>query len=301
MDWTRSALLIDPQQTSNEIGSFIQDRFTKLNRKVAIVGLSGGLDSSLMASLAVRCLGKNQVKLYYLPERDSKPLHRRHATQLSQQLSAKLKVIKITPALRALRVYRLLPLSFFPGQKLKAWAVAYAKKQLLSRTDGEFLSARLTATGGSWVVRANAYVSAKHRMRSVLLYKEAEHSQGLVIGAANKTEWMTGTFTQWGCDHCADLMPLLHLYRSQLIPLAEHLGLPEEIIHKKADPDVLPGLDDKGKLLGSFKEADLILWGLENQIPLSDLEERFGKEKVNYIQTLVDNSAYYRETPYSLL
>ena len=301
MDWTRSALLIDPQQTINEIGSFIQDRFTKLNRKVAIVGLSGGLDSSLMASLAVRCLGKNQVKLYYLPERDSKPLHRRHATQLSQQLSAKLKVIKITPALRALRVYRLLPLSFFPGQKLKAWAVAYAKKQLLSRTDGEFLSARLTATGGSWVVRANAYVSAKHRMRSVLLYKEAEHSQGLVIGAANKTEWMTGTFTQWGCDHCADLMPLLHLYRSQLIPLAEHLGLPEEIIHKKADPDVLPGLDDKGKLLGSFKEADLILWGLENQIPLSDLEERFGKEKVNYIQTLVDNSAYYRETPYSLL
>lgn len=301
MDWTRSALLIDPQQTINEIGSFIQDRFTKLNRKVAIVGLSGGLDSSLMASLAVRCLGKNQVKLYYLPERDSKPLHRRHATQLSQQLSVKLKVIKITPALRALRVYRLLPLSFFPGQKLKAWAVAYVKKQLLSRTDGEFLSARLTATGGFWVARANAYVSAKHRMRSVLLYKEAERSQGLVIGAANKTEWMTGTFTQWGCDHCADLMPLLHLYRSQLIPLAEHLGLPEEIIHKKADPDVLPGLDDKGKLLGSFKEADLILWGLENQIPLSDLEERFGKEKVNYIQTLVDNSAYYRETPYSLL
>jgi len=135
----------------------------------------------------------------------------------------------------------------------------------------------------------------------VILYKEAEHSQGLVIGAANKTEWMTGTFTQWGCDHCADLMPLLHLYRSQLIPLAEWLELPEEIIHKKADPDVLPGLDDKGELLGSFEEADLILWGLENQIPLSDLEERFGKEKVNYIQTLADNSACYRETPYSLL
>lgn len=301
MDWTRSALIIDPKKTVAEIGSFIQDRFTKLNRKVAIVGLSGGLDSSLMASLAVRCLGKNQVKLYYLPERDSKHLHRHHATQLSQQLSVKLKVIKITPALRALRVYRLLPLSFFPGQKLKASAVAYVKKQLLSRSDGEFLSARLTATGGSWIARANAYVSAKHRMRSVILYKEAEHSQGLVIGAANKTEWMTGTFTQWGCDHCADLMPLLHLYRSQLIPLAEHLGLPEEIIHKKADPDVLPGLDDKGKLLGSFEEADLILWGLENQIPLSGLEERFGKEKVNYIQTLVDNSACYRETPYSLL
>ncbi len=301
MVWTQSALIIDPQQTIAEIESFIQDRFTELNRKIAVVGLSGGLDSSLMVSLAVRSLGKDRVKLYYLPERDSKPLHRRHATLLAEQLDAELKIIKITPALKALRIYRLLPLSFFPGQKLKARAVAYGKKHLLPITDGEFLPARLSGSGGSWVTRANAYISAKHRIRSVTLYKEAEQTRGLVIGSANKTEWMTGTFTQWGCDHCADLMPLLHLYRSQLIPLAEYLGLPVEIIHKKADPDVLPGLDDKGKLLGSFREADLILWGLENQIPLPDLEERFGKDKVNYIQTLVDNSAYYRETPYSLL
>jgi NAD+ synthase len=301
MNWSQSALLLDPQKTIAEISSFIQDHFTKLNRKIAVVGLSGGLDSSLMASLAVRSLGKGQVKLYYLPERDSKSLHRRHALLLAEQLDAKLKVIKITPALRALRIYRLLPLSFFPGRKLKSRAVAYGKKHLLSRTDGEFLAARLSAAGGPWIARANAYVSAKHRMRAVILYKEAERSRGLVIGAANKTEWMTGTFTQWGCDHCADLMPLLHLYRSQIITLAEHLGLPKDIIHKKADPDILPGLDDKGKLLGSFKEADLILWGLENQIPLPDLKERFGKDQVNYIQTLVDNSSYYRETPYSLL
>ena len=81
MDWPQSALIIDPQQTIDEIESFIQDRFTKLNRKAAIVGLSGGLDSSLMASLAVNSLGKDQVKLYYLPERDSKPIHRRHGTR----------------------------------------------------------------------------------------------------------------------------------------------------------------------------------------------------------------------------
>jgi len=301
MDWTQSALTIDPQQTIAEIGTFIQDRFTKLNRKVAVIGLSGGLDSSLMASLTVHSLGKDQVKLYYLPERDSKPLHGRHATLLAEQLDSELKTIKITPALRSLHVYRLLPLSFFPGQKLKSRAVAFGKKHLLPKRDDELLSTRLAATGGSWIARANAYASAKHRIRGMILYKEAERSRGLVIGAANKTEWMTGTFTHWGCDHCADLMPLLHLYRSQIITLAESMGLPEEIVRKKADPDILPGLDDKGKLLGSFKEADLILWGLENQIPQVDLEERFGKDKIGYIQTLVNNSAYYRETPYSLL
>jgi len=301
MDWSKSALSINPPKVEHEILSFIKSHFNSLNRKVAIMGLSGGLDSSVMATLAVRSLGNDQVKLYYLPERDSKSIHRRHAFLLAEQLRANLTIIKITPALRALNIYRLLPLSYFPGQKLKARAVNYGKKHFLSRTNGEFLSTRLTASGGSWITRGNTYACAKHRLRMVALYKEAERNRGLVIGAANKTEWMTGTFTQWGCDHCADLMPILHLYRSQLVQLAKYLNLPEEILAKKADPDVLPGLDDKGKLLGSFQEADLILWGLENQISLNDLENRFGSEKVAYIQSLVKNSAYYRESPYSLL
>jgi NAD+ synthase len=124
---------------------------------------------------------------------------------------------------------------------------------------------------------------------------------GLVIGAANKTEWMTGTFTQWGCDHNADIMPLLHLYRSQLEAIAAYLDLPPEILHKQADPDILPGLSDKGDLLGSFEDADQILWALENKIPETDLHKRFGNDKVSYIQSLVSNSAYYRKTPYTLL
>ena len=96
-------------------------------------------------------------------------------------------------------------------------------------------------------------------------------------------------------------MPLVHLYRSQIELLAQYLGLPDEILNKKADPDVLPGLDDKGELLGSFELTDLILWGIENNIPVSDMRLKFGAEQVNYIQSLVSNSAYYRETPYTLL
>lgn len=301
MDWTQSALELDLNQALEEISTLIQDRFQGLNRKLAVLGLSGGLDSSLTASLAVKSLGKDRVKLYYLPEVDSKPLHRTHAIHLANQLGVDLNIIKITSALRALHVYRLLPLRFIPGRELKSRAVSYGISELLSNSKGEILSTRLASMGGSWVARGNAYISAKHRVRSVILYKEAERTHGLVIGAANKTEWMTGTFTQWGCDHCADVMPIIHLYRSQLLPLAEYLGIPEEIRFKKADPDIFPGLDDKGILLGSFQDADLILWGLENQISRADLEEKFGSEKVEYIQTLVKNSTHYREAPYSLL
>jgi NAD+ synthase len=184
---------------------------------------------------------------------------------------------------------------------LRNRAVQYGKKRFLSESKGEFLNLRLAGTGGDWVARGNAYASSKHRVRSVVLYREAERYLGLVIGAANRTELMTGTFTQWGCDHCADVMPLVHLYRSQLQVLAEYLELPDEILHKKADPDVLPGLDDKGQLLGTFEEADQILWGLEHQVPLAELKGSFDPELVDYLIKLRDNSAFYRDAPYSLL
>jgi NAD+ synthase len=301
MDISNNLLEFDPKAAKKEIIDLIQDRFLYLNRKYAVIGLSGGLDSSLAAVLTVESLGPEKVKLYYLPERDSKSIHKKHAQLLSRNLGVKLNIVSIRPALRALRIYSLLPLSIFPGQWLKSRAVDYGRSRFLEQTKGEFLNVRLAGTGGSWVSRGNAYASAKHRIRNVVLYREAERFRGMVVGAANRTEWMTGTFTQWGCDHNADVMPLLHLYRTQLEILAEHLDLPEEIRAKKADPDILPGLSDKGDLLGSFKDADQILWGLENQIHLSDLENRFSAVKVSYIQTLVKTSAYYRETPYSLL
>jgi len=301
MEWPTVPLHIDPEQSLTDITNLIQNKFQQLNRRMAVIGLSGGLDSSLAATLTVKSLGAEKVKLYYLPERDSKPIHRKHAVTLADRLKVELKIINIAPALRALRIYSLLPLNFFPGRWLKSLAVDFGRSRFLEQSKGEFLSIRLAGSGGNWVLRGNAYASAKHRVRNVILYREAERLQGMVVGAANKTEWLTGTFTQFGCDHNADVMPLLHLYRSQLEIIAEHLGLPKEIRTKKADPDILPGLSDKGDLLGSFIKADQILWGLEENLNLSDLENRFGTENVSYIQKLVKSSEYYRETPYSLL
>ena len=125
---------------------------------------------------------------------------------------------------------------------------------------------------------------------------------GMVVGAANRTEWLTGTFTQFGCDHIADVMPLLHLYRSAAgSPVNPSSFAGRDPQKKTADPDVLPSLDNKGGLLGSFEIADRILWGIENDIPAAELAMRFGQERTLYIRTLMRKSAYYRETPYSLI
>jgi len=297
----KEQLAIDPQEEIRKIEELLKSKYRQLNKKNALIGLSGGLDSSLAAVLTSRSLGADKLVCYYLPERDSKPLHMKHAHLLAEHYGLKLRTIRITPMLRSLGIYSLLPLNYFPTRWLRNRAVEYGKKRFLSGSKGEFLNLRLAGTGGSWVARGNAYASSKHRVRSVVLYREAERYLGLVIGAANRTELMTGTFTQWGCDHCADVMPLIHLYRSQLQVLAEYLELPNEILHKKADPDVLPGLDDKGQLLGTFEEADQILWGLEHQVPLTDLKESYEPELIDYLFNLRNNSAYYRDTPYTLL
>ncbi len=297
----KEQLVIDPQEEIRRIDVLLKRKFRQFNKKIALIGLSGGLDSSLAAVLTSRSLGADKLVCYYLPERDSKPIHMKHAHLLAEHYGLKLRTIRITPILRSLGIYSLLPLSYFPTRGLRKLAVEYGKKRFLSGSKGEFLNLRLAGAGGSWVARGNAYASSKHRVRSVVLYREAERYLGLVIGAANRTELMTGTFTQWGCDHCADVMPLMHLYRSQLQVLAEYLELPAEILHKKADPDVLPGLDDKGQLLGTFEEADQILWGLEHQVSQVELKGSFDPEKIDHLINLHKNSAYYRETPYSLL
>jgi NAD+ synthase len=301
MKWPENPLQLDPELETRRITSFISETYQRLGSNTAVIGLSGGLDSSLTAALAVQALGSNTLRLIYMPERDSNPLHREHALTMAECLGCSLEVIKISAPLRALRVYRLLPLTYFPGFKLKARAVSYGKQHLYAGKPDEYLAGRLDGSGGDWVDQANAYISAKHRVRSVVLYREAERSRGMVIGAANRTEWLTGTFTHWGCDHSADLMPILHLYRSQLQPLAEYLHLPAEIIHKMADPDLLPGLGDKGSLLGSFEIADSILWGFEKGYSQEELSEIFDPKLVTYIKALQDSSAYFRETPYSLL
>jgi NH3-dependent NAD+ synthetase len=95
-------------------------------------------------------------------------------------------------------------------------------------------------------------------------------------------------------------MPIVHLYRTQAEALAETLGIPEPVRSKPADPDVMPSVDDKGALLGSFARADAILWGLENGVDSEELAAHFGQDAVKGIQSLVKLSSYMREIPYSV-
>jgi NAD+ synthase len=300
MDNIKEKLTIDPEQVCQDVDSLLKDKLEAMGKDGILIGLSGGLDSAVVAYLARRSVEAENLTLLNMPDRDSKKVHRQHARLVANELGVPLKIQKLAPTLRAAGLYRSLPIGLVPGLKLKRALVQWGRKAEGLENSRNLLVERLQSEAGSWVAKANAYATFKHRMRMVFLYHYAHTDNLLVVGAANKTELLTGTFSQWGCDQCADVMPIIHLFRSQLLPLAKYLGMPEAVRNKAADPDVLPGVDDKGELLGTFELADQILWGLENGVSEDQLFSVFGDELVSRIKTLYDLSKPMREIPYTL-
>ncbi|MCK5304232.1 MAG: NAD(+) synthase [Candidatus Heimdallarchaeota archaeon] len=291
---------VNISDTCNDIEGFIKESMLKLNRDGAVLGLSGGLDSAVTATLTVRSLGSDKVHLLNLPERDSKPIHQHHAKLLAKDLGVKLKTKSLTPILRSANIYRLIPLNFIPFRKLRAKAYEYARSKFFADGSDKILETRLQPKANSWIAKGNSMAVTKHRMRMVKIYQYADQHNLMVIGAANKTEWLTGTFCKWGVDHCADIMPVIHIYRSHLEEIAKYLEIPEIIQNKPPDPDVLPGMPDKEELVGETAVVDQILFSLENNNDLSEFYDRYGKDAVNKIVTLFELSRHMRESPYIL-
>jgi NAD+ synthase len=291
-------LEIKPKRVCNEIEELIVEIKNKLDREGAVIGLSGGLDSAVAAAITIRALGKENVQLVNMPERDSKRLHRKHAKKLAKHFGIKLKTIRLTPTLKKIGVYKLLPFRFIPTKKLRALAVRLGESRMDSADKEDMLLKRFTSRDNKWFVRGQTYSFTKHRVRMVTLYQFAEIRNLLVVGASNKTEWFTGSYSKWGVDHCADIMPLKHLYRSQLHQLAHFLQLPKFIIEKPADPDVIPGIASKESLLNGFIHTDQILHSLENGYERRDLEDKFGAKAVERVLLLKKYSQHMRESPY---
>jgi NAD+ synthase len=295
-----SNLALDPAATCEQIEAHLRYSLDHLQKDGIVLGLSGGLDSAVAAYLCARSTGAERITFLNLPDRDSKAIHQQHARLIADQLGIQLITQEITPIMKQMGVYDLLPFKFLPGQALKEILVRFGKRFSGKERIEDIIQMRFKPQAKSLVARGNAYASSKHRTRMVMLYQYADVHNLMVVGAANKTEWMTGTFSMWGCDHCADVMPILHLYRSQLIPLAEYLNIPEEIRTKNADPDILPGINDKEAFLGSFLEADQILRGLEQGISREELIQKHDPAWVERIINLHSLSAPMRQAPICL-
>ena len=294
----------DYNVVSKEICTFIKEKVKLLNRKGVVLGLSGGLDSTVCAYLAVEALGRDKVFALFMPDRDSSPQSAKDAVLASQILGIKFKKINLTPILCKTGVYNLEPfplLAFLIPRKIRERYTLNKYNRLKGSKESTFL--RILERGdNSEIDKGVAYYSIKHRLRMVLLYYWAEIKNYAVLGCCNKTEKLTGFFIKYG-DSASDIDLISHLYKTQVRELAKFLGVPESIVNKAPSPDLIPGMTDEYALKISYEILDRILYGIERNLKIEDItrEADVEEEEVQYVKELIKWSEHMRKPPFSVL
>ena len=257
-----TSLHINTTLVRKMIVKFIRDEITRVGFTRGVIGLSGGVDSSLVASLAAEALDAANLLGMILPYRTSDPQSRADAERVATQLGIATRVVEITPMV----------------------------DPYVTRFDGGDPSA---AAAGA---RRRGNVMARARM--IVLYDQSEEFRALVIGTSNKTEALLGYTTQFG-DNAAAIQPIADLYKCQVRQLARAVGVPEDIIAKAPSADLWEGQTDEGELGFTYDAADAILCRLvdERRHVEDVIAEGFDARVVQRIVETMARNQFKRVTP----
>lgn len=247
-------------------------------RHGAIVGISGGIDSSVSLALAVKALGAKKVLGILLPEKDSSSESKTLALKLADKYGIETLEEDITPALEGFGCYKRRDEAVarvFPEYN----PIDYKMKIVTKKMDGNqnlppvFSLIIIDKLGNSKskllpvkeYLQIVASSNFKQRCRMAMLYHHAERLHYAVIGTPNKHEVEQGFFVKYG-DSGADIMPIAHLYKTQVYQLAEYLGVPQEIIDRPPTTDTYSAEQTQEEFFYQlpFSEMDLIWYGFEN-------------------------------------
>jgi NAD+ synthase len=306
-----SYLRIDPAATAQAVESVIREMVLgKLRRKGAVIGISGGVDSSVVAALCVHALGSNRVLGVLMPERECSDESRRLGNVLAEFLGIRTVLEDITPVLEAAGCYRrrddairkLVP-EFAPAYKCKlvipelTTGARYPLPSLVIATpDGALQKIRLTAEVYLEVVAATNF---KQRVRKMLEYHHADRMQYAVAGTPNRLEYDQGFFVKNG-DGAADLKPIAHLYKSQVRQLAEYLDVPHEIRERPSTTDTfsMPQSQEEFYFSVPLRTLDICLYGKNHGFSPEKIAEMTGLPTANVVAVFNSIDAKRKATAY---
>jgi NAD+ synthase len=268
-------------------GWMVQEVAGTLHRRGVIIAMSGGVDSSVCAALAVRALGAGKVYGLLLPERDSKRASADQGRTVAEHLGVRYETHDISPTLQAIGCYRLRDEAIrvvFPEYaddwKCKVAIAGGATgginffKMIVQSPDGRLQEARLPIREYLQIVAATNF---KQRIRKTVEYYHADRLNYAVIGTPNRLEYDQGFFVKNG-DGAADLKPIAHLFKTQVYAMARHLGLPDEVCNAVPTTDtysLVQGQDEFYFAL-PYDRMDLALWAHNHAVPASELAAALG-------------------------
>ncbi len=304
-------LNIDAEAEIDRIAAAIRKMMTStLKRRGLVVGISGGIDSSVSAALAVKALGRDRVFGLLMPEDESTEETTRLGRLLTAHLDIQMVVENITPILEGAGCYRrrdeairtVVP-GYGPGYRCKIVlpdvldSDAYRISSLVVQSpDGKQWTTRLTTEAYLGIVAATNF---KQRTRKMMEYYHADRLNYAVVGTPNRLEYDQGFFVKNG-DGAADVKPIAHLYKTQVYALAACLGLPQIICEQTPTTDTysLAQTQDEFYFSLPHHELDLCLYGRNHAVTPAAVATTLGRTPEQIERVYRDIDTKRRTTRY---
>ena len=257
-----------------------------LGRRGAVVAVSGGVDSGVVAAICARALGSDHVLCLRLPERDAGPASSRLALELARQLGTPTEEEDVSSALEALGCYRrrdeaisaVFP-DYEPSWRHKVVRSAPSGGMIVfsivvELPGGEVRRERLPPDAYRRLIAAT---NMKQRVRKLVEYSWADRLGYAVVGTPNLLEYDQGFFVKGG-DGLADVKPIAGLYKGQVYALARELGLPEGIASRSPTTETFSMAQSQEEFYFGYpvETMDLLLWGEREGIPADEISARTG-------------------------
>jgi NAD+ synthase len=249
---------LDLKSTEKSIENFIKDYTMKSGKDGVVLGISGGLDSACVATLAANALGRDNVLGVQMPEKTGNNCH--HWNQADYDCMDAGKLIENLGIKRE-------------GLDLNKFIEPYYRnlKTMDKKTMG----------------------NVKARTRMSILYAFANGQNKLVAGTGDKSEILTGYFTKYG-DGGVDMLPIGNLYKTQVRDLSREIGVPEKIIEKPSSPCLWEGQTAEGEMGIKYEVLDKVLFNLvDKKMPVKKVD--FDRKTVEYVDGLIKRSAHKRD------
>ncbi len=286
--FSSAVLDLDCEREADRIGKVLLDYLQSYRRKGFIVGLSGGIDSSVTLALCVKALGKERVFGLHMPERDSSEDTLGFSRLVADHFGVASELEDITAMLEAAGCYRrrddairtVIP-EYRADWKCKIVLPSAAENKgynffsVVARSpDGSLLKKRLPLEAYLGVVAASNF---KQRIRKMLEYYHADRLNYATTGTPNRLEYDQGFFVKQG-DGLADVKPIAHLYKTQVYDLAEFLDVPETIRKRPPTTDTysLEQGQDEFYFSLPYDKMDLCLYARNHAVPAAEAAAALG-------------------------